>query len=245
MKCSSTASRRASPQANRIFGTIWDGDGIDTYELSNYTHDLKIDLARAIVRCSTANQLASLGVIRQMRPAATSLTRCCSTATRVHLIENATGGTGDDTINGNIANNVLTGNAGDDQLSGVDGNDTLIGGAGADELDGGSGFDFASYQTSTAGVWALLTAPGLNMGDAAGDSYSSIEGLIGSAFSDLLLGNNHANILKGLGGDDFLFGLDGDDVLVGGAGGDYHDGGSGFAPPPLDMKAVLWAWRPR
>ena len=66
------------------------------------------------------------------------------------------------------------------------------------------------------------------MGDAAGDSYSSIEGLIGSAFSDLLLGNNHANTLKGLGGDDFLFGLDGDDVLVGGAGGDYHDGGSGF-----------------
>ena len=28
---------QGTPQANRIFRTIWDGNGIDTYDLSNYT----------------------------------------------------------------------------------------------------------------------------------------------------------------------------------------------------------------
>ena len=53
------------------------------------------------------------------------------------LIENATGGSGNDVIKGNAANNVLNGNAGNDQLFGYDGNDTLNGGDGADELNGG------------------------------------------------------------------------------------------------------------
>ena len=36
---------QGTPQANRIFRTIWDGNGIDTYDLSNYTTNLQIDLA--------------------------------------------------------------------------------------------------------------------------------------------------------------------------------------------------------
>jgi Ca2+-binding RTX toxin-like protein len=52
-------------------------------------------------------------------------------------IENATGGSGADTISGNFAANVLTGGAGDDTLNGGNGNDTLIGGDGDDRLTGG------------------------------------------------------------------------------------------------------------
>ena len=32
---------QGTPQGNRIFRTIWDGNGIDTYDLSNYTTNLR------------------------------------------------------------------------------------------------------------------------------------------------------------------------------------------------------------
>ena len=42
------------------------------------------------------------------------------------LIENAIGGSGNDTITGNTANNKLTGGAGNDTLDGVSGTDTAV-----------------------------------------------------------------------------------------------------------------------
>ncbi|MDD1421928.1 hypothetical protein MEO40_22995, partial [Dolichospermum sp. ST_sed1] len=58
-----------------------------------------------------------------------------------NVIENATGGTGNDRITGNILNNTLNGGDGNDQLQGLEGNDSLWGGAGNDILSGGSGDD--------------------------------------------------------------------------------------------------------
>jgi len=65
------------------------------------------------------------------------------------VVENATGGSGNDTITGNDAANFLLGRDGNDLLSGGAGNDTLAGGNGNDTLAGGAGndsfvFDFAS-----------------------------------------------------------------------------------------------------
>ena len=220
---------QGTPQANRIFRTIWDGNGIDTYDLSNYTTDLQIDLAPGGWSVFDTEQLARLNVPDDIRARGNVFNALQFNGDPRSLIENATGGSGDDTISGNAAANVLNGNGGDDQLFGLDGNDTLIGGVGADVLDGGGGFDFASYEHATAGVRAaLMFTAFLNGGEAAGDSYSSIEGLIGSGFDDLLVGNGSANILRGLAGGDYLYGLGGDDVLVGGAGGDYLNGGTGF-----------------
>ena len=48
------------------------------------------------------------------------------------LIENAIGGTGNDTLRGNTADNTLTGGIGNDTLQGDLGNDTLAGGADSD-----------------------------------------------------------------------------------------------------------------
>ena len=48
------------------------------------------------------------------------------------VIENATGGSGDDRLTGNAAANELTGGAGEDVLIGGDGADVLRGGGGAD-----------------------------------------------------------------------------------------------------------------
>ena len=141
-----------------------------------------------------------------------------------------------DHLTGNNGHNSLYGGAGGDTLVGLSGNDhllaggdndTLDGGAGADTLDGGEGFDLASYASAWGGVHARLGLSWMNSGAAAGDSYVSIEGLIGSGFADGLTGNDGANRLSGEGGNDELFGNGGADTLLGGEGGDGLYGGTG------------------
>ncbi len=118
-------------------------------------------------------------------------------------------------------------NMGADDLVGAGGNDTLQGGLGADRLDGGTDYDFASYQGATVGVTARLDYAVLNTGEAAGDTYTGIEGLIGSDFGDFLVGEVGANYLSSLGGDDYLAGIEGADTLLGGEGNDQFWGGTG------------------
>lgn len=123
---------------------------------------------------------------------------------------------GDDALSGEWGNDTLLGDAGADTLNGGEGNDHLLGGTGGDSLDGGSGFDYAAYTYSTGPVVSdLQFAASQNRGEAQGDSYTNIEGLIGSAFSDHLSGDQNDNWLWGNGGGDYLFGRDGNDVLVG------------------------------
>ena len=115
----------------------------------------------------------------------------------------------------------LIGDAQDNQLDGKDGNDILEGMAGADSLIGGNGTDTATYEHSITGVVASMTlglAGIVNSGDAAGDTYNSIENLTGTDFNDTLIGNNVANVIFGGADDDILEGLGGSDTLNGGAG---------------------------
>jgi Ca2+-binding RTX toxin-like protein len=51
-------------------------------------------------------------------------------------------------------------------------------------------------------------------GDAAGDTFSSIENLTGSAFADVLTGEGNANTLDGGAGADTLVGGDGNDIYI-------------------------------
>jgi serralysin len=142
----------------------------------------------------------------------------------------------------------LTGSAFADTLTGNSSANVLEGGAGADRLDGGSGTDTASYTSAASGVTADLTSAGNNKGDAAGDIYSSIENLTGSAFADRLVGNSSINVLTGGAADDVLdgrssndslFGGDGDDFLLGGAGADTLDGGAGFDTASYSTATAL------
>lgn len=130
------------------------------------------------------------------------------------------GGTINGIIFGNDGNDKLYAGVGDNELHGDAGNDTLIGGAGEDALNGGAGTDRVSYTSATSGVAVNLSKPELNIGDALGDTYTSIEELAGSRHADSLSGNSLNNRILGLEGNDFLNGSTGNDTLTGGGGND-------------------------
>lgn len=100
------------------------------------------------------------------------------------------GQNGDDIIYGGNASDRLFGQNGDDKLYGEEGNDVFIGGAGADYMDGGSGFDTVSYVTASSAVIVDLLNSDIGTGDAKGDSFNSIEKIIGSDYNDIIFGSD-------------------------------------------------------
>jgi serralysin len=94
-------------------------------------------------------------------------------------------------------------------------------------FNGGVCSDTASYGAATSWVIADLLYPRMNHGEAAGDTYVSIEGLIGSNVSDNLRGDDLGNNIYGMGGNDYIYGRGGDDTLLGGVGADVMYGGAG------------------
>ena len=136
-------------------------------------------------------------------------------------------GGSDDVLSGREGNDTLMGRSGKDALYGNEGSDTLIGGAGADVLDGGGAADTASYAGATEGVKVALDGSLAGEGDALGDTFTSVERLIGSDVRDVMRGDANANVLTGAGGNDNVQAGGGSDVLVGGAGKDSLGGGAG------------------
>ena len=138
-----------------------------------------------------------------------------------------TGTSGADSLTGGSGSDKLVGLAGADQLDGGAGDDVLEGGLGADRLIGGTGRDTASYALAGAAVTVDLLKPTANAGEAAGDTFSGIEDVLGSAYGDRLSGDNGANTLSGGAGNDTLLGMGGSDTLLGGAGNDVISGHGG------------------
>lgn len=135
---------------------------------------------------------------------------------------------GNDIIYGQLGNDTILGGSGDDSLYGEDGADYLAGGVGADILNGGDGNDYASYETATSGITLNLTNISLNTGDAAGDTFSGIEGYVGSQFNDTMKASaNSAVIFNAGAGNDNVYGHIGNDYLIGGTGNDVLQGGPG------------------
>ena len=129
------------------------------------------------------------------------------------------GGDGADALNGGDGDDALYGEAGNDVLKGGEGSDSLVGGAGADAMDGGNGSDLALYDAAAAAVSVNL-ATGGTAGDAAGDSFSGVESVLGSVYADTITGSIANNALWGMAGNDVLAGAGGADQLKGGAGAD-------------------------
>ncbi len=146
--------------ANIAYAAIWDGNGTDTYDLSAYTTNLSLDLRPgewSVFDTTGGAQRAQLGGGNLARGNLSNAHLFMNSDTR-SLIENATGGTGHDTLRGNAGNNTLSGGNGDDTLRGEGGNDTLIGGNGTDTalFTGGPG-DYAV--TSLGGTSYRFVGP--------------------------------------------------------------------------------------
>ncbi|WP_170317718.1 M10 family metallopeptidase [Paroceanicella profunda] len=225
---------QGAPLGNIIFRTIWDGNGTDTYDLSNYSTDLDIDLRPGywIDLDKNANfQTAYLGDGNYARGSIFNALQY-NGDTR-SLIENANGGSGDDTIYGNAANNTLRGNAGNDRVDGGmknstvgTGNDYLYGGSGNDQVDGDDGNDYgyggsgSDYVYGDEGSDFLYGADDISgNGSLAGD----VDRLYGGADNDYLRGGDNVDYLYGGTQDDELRGNAGNDYLYGGGGVDEAD----------------------
>ncbi|MEP3892106.1 MAG: hypothetical protein ABJN69_16735 [Hellea sp.] len=131
------------------------------------------------------------------------------------------GGDGNDTIHGGDGVDTIFGQNGNDMLFGGTGNDFFFGSAGGDAIDGEGDFDTVSYLASSSAVTVNLESGGTS-GDAAGDSYTSIERVFGTSFDDSITGSDGDNVLLGNGGNDYLAGGLGNDSLIGGAGTDSY-----------------------
>jgi len=168
-----------------FFQTIWDAGGQDTISAARFTLPCTINL--------NAGSYSSLGfksnwdqfpnVNWTSNPDPLTIydgTNNLGIAWGV-VIENATGGSGADTLTGNAANNRLVGGAGNDTLDGGLGNDTLEGDAGNDTLIGGSGLDTAVYVNPRANYKVEKTTTGWRVTDTLSsdgtDTLQSIERL--------------------------------------------------------------------
>jgi len=248
---------QGAPGDNRILLTVWDGGGLDTYDFSAYATGLTVDLQPGAWSTTSSAQLARLHWNGSKLAAGTIANALLHQGDTRALIENASGGSGSDSIVGNQAANSLAGNAGDDRLTG---------GLGDDVLNGGAGTDTAVFRSQRSNYSVTLLADGslqildLRAGGSEGrdivwatelfqfsdrlysladltstdepvtpDEPTADEGLVltGTEAAESLYGAGGNDLINGQAGNDYLYGLDGDDILTGGAGRDRLDGGAG------------------
>ncbi len=95
-----------------------------------------------------------------------------------------------------IGNDVFITGSGFDEVDGEGGVDIMVGSDGPDHFAGGGGFDWASYEHDLLGVKADLEVndfvepPVAPSAQGTQDRFADVEGLSGSAFSDILRGSN-------------------------------------------------------
>ena len=104
------------PDENVIFRTIWDGNGTDTYDLSNYSSSVDINLAPGEFSDFGADQKALLSTSQGITARGNVFNALLHGNNTGSLIENAIGGTGDDRFSGNQASNFIDGGAGSDVM---------------------------------------------------------------------------------------------------------------------------------
>lgn len=237
-------------QTNRVFLTIWDGGGIDTYDLSNYANGVRVDLAPGGHSVLSSSQLAVLDLRDGTLARGNVFNSLLFNGNPASLIENAIGGAGADTLLGNVAANRLEGGAGHDWLDGREGPDVLVGGPGADTLAGGAGHDLYIVQDA---LDRIVELPG------EGIDTLRLEAAIAFALPDgveilrlgeagrIATGNAAGNLLVGSAAGDWLDGRGGADLLIGGAGADTLTGGAGadrFVLRPGDGMDLITDFTP-
>ena len=194
----------APASANRVFLTIWDGGGIDTYDMSNYATAVTIDLNPGSSSITSNAQRANLDVFHSGHIAQGNVFNAyLANGDARSYIENAIGGSGNDTIAGNAIANVLDGRSGNDTLTGNGGSDVFL-------FWSGYGSDIITDFTSDGAMHDEIDFSGISLVDEFDDlmGYASQLGAntvftFGGGLALTLL-NIEAYTLTY---DDFLFGL--------------------------------------
>lgn len=187
---------------------VFDSGGIDTFDFSGYISDQTISLV--------SESFSSIGDNTNTASTDDALENVISIARDV-VIENAIGGSGDDTITGNTANNELTGNGGDDTIYGGDGTDYAIFSGNRASYTITDNNDGTFTVSGTDGTDTLTNVEFARFDDQDVDLAAS---------GPVNLTNNN-DTYDATSGDDEIYGLDGDDFIRGLEGDDYLDGGNG------------------
>jgi serralysin len=194
---------------------IWDAGGVDTISNATGSTACTINLNAAPLTGPNAGGYVSwaLGVVGGY------------TIANGVVIENAIGGSGNDSITGNAAANTLNGGAGADTMMGGAGNDTYYVDVTSDVVTesspGGTAdkvYSSCSYTLGSSSYIEYLYLTG-----------SSAINATGNALANVLTGNAAANTLNG--------GL-GTDTLYGGLGQDFLYGGSDTVRDIFDFNAI-------
>lgn len=209
----STADRAwfaASSSAAKLIFAVWDAGGRDTFDFSGYSNSQLIDLREGYFS-NVGGMVGNVAIAQGAR------------------IENAEGGFGADTINGNASDNQIDGNAGADTVFAGAGNDTIDGGTGTSYLRGEDGND----SIVGGSVFDDIQGNAGNDTESGGDGDDFVVGgkdsdkLFGDNGGDLVYGNLGSDTLDGGAGNDIVRGGQGDDTLTGGAGADFMSGDLG------------------
>ncbi|WP_206751552.1 beta strand repeat-containing protein [Trichormus variabilis] len=176
--------------------------GIDTIDFSGTTASVNVNLG--VITSQTVN--SNLKLILSAN----------------NVIENATGGTGNDRLTGNALDNLIIGGEGNDQLQGLAGNDILWGGLGDDLLNGGLGND--QYRFQGNGVFSTsLGVDYITQFDAGQDkivlsksTFTAITNTVGQALTnfavvtdDALVNGNAARIVYSQSSGSLFYNQDG------------------------------------
>ena len=236
----------AGGSSNRVFLTVWDGGGTDTYDMSNYGGGVTIDLTPGGWSITSAVQLANLGDGHIARGNVFNALQFGGDPRS--LIENAYGGAGNDTITGNAADNRIEGRGGNDQLFGMDGNDAFYftnDFSALDHVDGGAGNnDQIGLQGNYAGANALTLGantitgieviavlPGFSYDITTVDANVPAGGLLKIQATQLAAGQSLTfNGSAESDGSFILYGGQGNDSFTGGGGANdgFYFGPGGF-----------------
>src|SRR5262245_40307170 len=184
-------------QVGTFYSCIWDAGGIDTIRAGATTSCI-IDLRAATLQYEPGGG----GWVSYQAGIHGGFTIANGV-----VIENATGGAGDDQITGNAANNVLDGAGGADSMTGGAGNDSyFVDNAGDTVIEAvGQGNDtvFATAHFAlSAGVENLILQGGA---DLQGYGNDLVNTLIGNTGNNLLDGRGGADSMTGGAGNDSYF----------------------------------------
>jgi Ca2+-binding RTX toxin-like protein len=195
-----------APGANRIFMTIWDGGGVDTYDATGYgqgqfPQGVHIDLRPGEWTVLSSTQLANLGDGDYAR--GNVFNALLYNGDPRSLIENAIGGNGGDWLIANAAGNRLTGAGGADVFSWKSADAAGVGARADTITDFVRGVDKIDLE----GMDAITATPGNDQFAFIGTA--AFSGAAGQLRYEVA--GNQVRILGDTNGDgqaDFLIGLD-------------------------------------